>query len=347
MSLEVVLELAVTRAAELLEADKAVLMLADEDGLLTVRASHGLDERICERFREPLHETLIARLQALFGCDANEHFFGVPLVVGGAVTGLLAVGRHPTTTDLEEEEWLLSALADQAAVALEKTRLDEAAEFRERLIGIVSHDLRSPISAILVGASVLLEHDELSERATKIVARMQSSARRACRLIDDVLDFTQARLGDGIRVDREPADIHAIVRQVVGEFDAAHPDRLVEVRHAGDGRGRWDADRLAQVVGNLLSNALKYGAPAAPVNLETRDDGDGVILTVHNQGPAIPAAQLREIFDPMRRGSSVAPQAHSVGLGLYIVKHIVEGHGGTVAVSSSANGTTFSVFLPR
>jgi signal transduction histidine kinase len=268
-------------------------------------------------------------------------------VVGGAVTGLLAVGRPSTTNGLDEEEWLLSALADQAAVALEKARLDEAAEFRERLIGIVSHDLRSPISAILVGASVLLEHDELSERATKIVARMQSSARRASRLIDDVLDFTQARLGDGIRVDREPADIHAIVRQVVGEFDVAHPDRLVEVRHAGDGRGRWDADRLSQVVGNLLSNALKYGAPATPVNLETRDDGDGVSMTVHNQGPAIPAEQLREIFDPMRRGSSAAPQAHSVGLGLYIVKHIVERHGGSVAVSSSASGTTFSVFLPR
>jgi len=346
-SLEVVLDLAVTRAAELLEADQAVLMLANDDGLLTVRASHGLDKGTCERFQEPFHETLIARLQALFGRDAKEQFLGVPLVVGGAVTGLLAVGRPSTTDGLEEEEWLLSALADQAAVALEKTRLDETAEFRERLIGIVSHDLRNPISAILMGASVLLEHDELSERATKIVARMQSSARRASRLIDDVLDFTQARLGGGIRVEKKPADLHAIVRHVVEELDAAQPDRLVHVLHAGDGRGRWDADRLAQVVANLVSNALKYGAPATLVNLETRDDGDGVSLTVHNEGPAIPTDRLREIFDPMQRGSSEAPRAHSVGLGLYIVKHIVEGHGGNVTVSSSANGTTFSVFLPR
>lgn len=347
MSLEALLDLAVTRAAELLEADKAVLMLANEDGLLTVRASHGLDKSICERFKEPLHETLISRLQGLFGQGAKEHFLGVPLVVGGAVTGLLAVARPSTTDNLEEEEWLLSALADQAAVALEKTRLDENAEFRERLIGIVSHDLRNPISAVLMGASILLQHDELSEWATKIVARIQSSASRASRLIDDVLDFTQARLGAGIRIDKKPADIHAIIRQVVEELEAAHGDHRIEVMHTGDGRGRWDADRLAQVVGNLLSNALQYGVSTTPVKLETRDEGDGVRLTVHNQGPPIPPDRLRDIFEPMQRATSESSKARSVGLGLYIVKHIVEAHHGNVAVTSSANGTTFTVFLPR
>jgi signal transduction histidine kinase len=349
MSLEEVLDLTVHRAAELLEADKTVLMLTNTDGLLSVRASWGLDKTTCERFREPLHETLVTRLQGLLGDHGEGHFLGVPLVVGGEVTGLLAVGRPEATENLDEEEWLLSALADQAAVALEKTRLDETAKFRERLMGIVSHDLRNPIWAISMAAELLLKDDGLDAGTTKIVAgRIQSSVARASSMIGDLLDFTQARLGGGIRVRPRPADLHAIVRQVVDELELAHPDRRIVVTQQGDGRGQWDPDRLGQVVSNLVANALQYGAPGTAVSLDAREEDGGVALSVHNEGPAIPAERLPEIFEPMQRASSeLSTTGRSVGLGLYIVKHIVEAHGGEVAVESSdGEGTTFTVWLP-
>lgn len=349
ISLEEVLELAVGRAAELLEAEKSVLMLVNDDGLLSVRASHGLDKALCERFREPLHETLITRLQGLLGNTEGETFLGVPLVVGGEVTGVLAVARRPTAELIDEQEWLLSALADQAAVALEKTRLDESAEFRERLIGIVSHDLRDPVSAISMAAEVLLERNGLDAHTTRTVVRIQNSAGRATRLISDLLDFTQARLGGGIPVDRKPTDLHALVRQTVDELELAHPDREFSVMLEGDAHGQWDADRISQVVGNLLSNALHYSPAGSVVRLTVEDAGQDVLLTVHNEGEPIPSERLAHVFEPLRRAASeLTKTSRSVGLGLYIVRHIVEAHQGTVSVESSdEQGTTLTVRLPR
>jgi phosphoserine phosphatase RsbU/P len=351
VSLEDVLRLTVDRAAELLGTDKAVLMLTNPDGLLCVRAACGLDRGLTERFREPLDETLIGRLEGLLGVDAAR-FLGVPLVVSGSVTGILAVTvphEAAASEKASEEEWLLSALADQAAVALEKTRLDEAAQFRDRLIGIVSHDLRNPIGIMLMSANALLARDELDERTIKIAARIKNSGERAIRLIRDLLDYTQAHLGPGIPIERRPADLHAIVSQVLEEMHAIHPQRRIEVSQTGDGGGEWDGDRLAQVVENLLSNALKYSPPDTPVTVEVTGDAASVRLVIHNQGTPIPAEQLPRIFEPMQRGVRDARDAgRSVGLGLYVVSHLVEAHGGRVTVtSSSTDGTVFTASLPR
>jgi phosphoserine phosphatase RsbU/P len=348
VSLDEVLRLTVERAAELLETDKAVLMLTNEQGLLSVRAAFGLHKEATERFREPLDETLIHRLQGLL--DARpECFLGVPLVVGGQVTGILAVSLAQPVSGNDEQEWLLSALADQAAVALEKTRLDETAEFRERLIGIVSHDLRGPISAILLGATSVLRRETLDARDSKTIVRIQSAAERANRMIRDLLDYTQARLGGGIRVESQPMDLHAVVRQVVEEMKMAHPDRHIEMTQEGDLRGNWDVDRLAQVVGNLISNALHYSPENTPVRVRAQGAALEATLTVHNQGPPIPGPQQSKIFEPMQRASAdVNSQNRSVGLGLYIVRHLVKAHGGTIEVKSSEDeGTTFTVRLPR
>lgn len=347
VSLEEVLNLTVVRAAELLEAEKSVLMLNNADGLLTVRAAHGLSPEVAVRFREPLDETLIHQLQSLLDVKPTE-FLGVPLVVGGEVTGLLAVTRPRQEESTEENEWLLSALADQAAVALEKTRLDENAEFRERLIGIVSHDLRNPISAILMGLTTLLLRDQLDERTTRTVRRIQASAERANRMVRDLLDYTQARLG-GIRVEKRPTDLHGIVRHLVEEMEVAYPGRRIEIQQEGGAGGVWDGDRLAQAVGNLLINALHYSPPDTAVRVETRGDEGWVTLSVHNQGAPIPTERLTHVFEPMQRATSEVDMAgRSVGLGLYIVRHLVQAHGGTVAVrSTEAEGTTVTVRLPR
>jgi len=238
--------------------------------------------------------------------------------------------------------------ARQRAEALEQ-QARRRAEFEEQLIGIVSHDLRNPVSAILMSAQMLLKQEGLGERAFKGASRILSSAERATRLIADLLDFTQARLGGGIRIQPRRASIHEVMRQVLEESQAAWPERDLQVSQSGDGEGEWDPDRLAQVVSNLVSNALRYSPPGTPVKVSTRAEPQAVLIEVQNRGSPIPQELLPHIFEAMKRGPQEGQSSgRSVGLGLYIVEQIVRAHRGTVSVrSTEAEGTTFTVQLPR
>jgi signal transduction histidine kinase len=227
--------------------------------------------------------------------------------------------------------------------------LHHRADFEQQLIGIVSHDLRTPVSAILLGVVALLRGEELSVRQTKSALRIQSSAERANRMIRDLLDFTQARLAGGIRIERRATDLHELTRGVLEEIEATHGGRELRWSRAGDGRGEWDPDRLGQVVQNLVTNALKYSPAGTPVRIETSAEEGGVVLSVHNEGAPIPPERLGSIFQPLQRASGEVDKAgRGIGLGLYIVKQVVEAHGGDVRVESTLEaGTTFTVRLPR
>lgn len=349
VSFDEVLQLAVERAAQLLHAHATVLLLSDEDGVLTMRASVGVAAANRDLLH-PMNDALMGELQRMLGVTADR-FLGVPLVVSGAVTGLLAVALPADMPgNPDEQEWVLSALADQAAVALEKTRLDERGRFRDRLIGIVSHDLRSPINSILLGASMLLGRDELDAFATKTLARIQTAAQRAERMIGDLLDYTQAHLGGGIRVQRTSNDLGLLVRRVIDEVEIAHPDRELEfVSDGSDTTAELDADRIAQVIGNLLANAVTYGTAGTRIRIAVGGTDAEVSFAVHNTGAPIAADRLRQIFEPMQQMSPDAPRGQrSVGLGLYIVESIVISHRGTIdVVSSERDGTTFTVRIPR
>lgn len=345
-SLDEVLRLTVQRAATILQTNRSLLML-QKDGVLSVRAAHGIDAEAAERFHEPFDERLMPGLQRLLKVSADS-FLGVPLVVAGEVTGMLAVALPEGVPRVVDQEWLLSALADQAAVALEKTRLDQAAEFRERLIGIVSHDLRNPLNAILLAATVL-EEEALSPRAEYTVGRMRSSAELAARMIRDLLDYTQAHLGGELPVQKRAADLTTIVRDVVEDMNAVNQGQRVLFEATRETMGSWDVDRMTQVVGNLLTNALQYSPAGTPVHVQLRRESENILLVVHNQGAAIPSDQLSRIFEPMRRATTGTSNAafRSVGLGLYIVHHLIKAHGGTVSVTSTDDeGTTFTVVLP-
>ncbi|HLL06749.1 MAG TPA: ATP-binding protein [Myxococcaceae bacterium] len=222
-------------------------------------------------------------------------------------------------------------------------------EFEQQLVGIVSHDLRGPLNAILTGASMMLQRENIDPWQAKTTARILSCAERSNRLIRDLLDFTQARMGGGIPVRPAPVDLHELTLQVVEEARVAHAERTIQVTQGGDGRGEWDADRMAQVVSNLLTNALKYSSEDTPVRVETRGEAERVVLRLHNQGDPIAADLLPRIFEPLRRGKRrVNKSDRSIGLGLYIVRELVLAHGGTVEASSTeAEGTTFTVTLPR
>ncbi|MBM7112540.1 sensor histidine kinase [Archangium primigenium] len=226
----------------------------------------------------------------------------------------------------------------------------QRADFERQLIGIVSHDLRSPLSAIALGATVLLRREDLDARQRSAITRIITSSERAHRMIRDLLDFTQARLGGGIPLERRPMDAHALARQVVDEVGLAHPEHPIDVEAHGDGHGEWDADRLAQVLINLLNNALRHGAPDTPVTVRTVGEAEGLRLEVHNRGAPIPEALRARLFQPMERGTQAQEgrEGRSIGLGLYIVDHVIQAHGGRIEVrSSEAEGTTFTVVLPR
>ncbi len=348
VSFDEVLQLTVNRAAQLFDAHATVLMLADEDGVMTMRASVGGVAPDAAR-GHAANDSLVEQLQLALGVTA-ERFLGVPLVVGGEVMGILAVAlpEHRDST-ADEQEWLLSALADQAAVALEKSRLDERGRFRDRLIGIVSHDLRNPINTILLGTSVLLEGGGLAPYTAKTLTRIQSAAERAERLIRDILDYTQAHLGGGIHVERKPNDLGPIFRQVVDEIEISHPEHEFELVISGDTRAELDPDRIAQTLGNLLSNAIHYSPPNSRVRIELHGEASSVAFAVHNRGSVIPADRIGDIFEPMQQITPGTGRGQrSVGLGLYIVESIVTSHQGTLGVTSSAaDGTTFSITLPR
>ncbi|WP_093519761.1 hybrid sensor histidine kinase/response regulator [Stigmatella erecta] len=257
---------------------------------------------------------------------------------GQSVAGYVALLQDITMQRKLEQERELHA-----------QRLQQQAEFEQQLIGIVSHDLRNPLSAILLGTERLKRKEALEPNAIRTVDRIHASASRAVRLVKDLLDFTQARLGGGIRIERTPMDIHALTRTAVEEVEEAYPSAHLKVVTSGDGQGSWDADRLSQVIQNLVTNAVKYGQPGAPIQVELHGEGNQVTLRVHNEGTPIPPERFPGLFQPLERGTEgVDIASRSVGLGLFIVKAIVDAHQGHIEVRSEAGaGTTFTVTLPQ
>jgi signal transduction histidine kinase len=168
------------------------------------------------------------------------------------------------------------------------------------------------------------------------------------RMIEDMLDMARARLAGGIPIQREPADLGALVDRVVSELQAAYPQRKIEVEQTGTLGGNWDGERLAQVAANLLGNALQHGDASGVVRVTV--DGtrpDAVMIKVVNSG-TIPPDLLPQLFDPFRGARRQTGRTEGLGLGLYIVQQIVLAHGGSVDVKSgNDNHTTFVVRIPR
>lgn len=252
--------------------------------------------------------------------------------------------------DKYERELVQSRKRLEVLVA-EATRLQadakDRAVFAEQMMGIVSHDLRNPLSSIVMAAA-LLARGEISVHQQRMVDRITRSSERANRLIADLLDFTQARLGSGLPLALASIDLHQAVAEAVDELAPVYPGRTLIHRRAGAGACEADADRLAQLVGNLVSNAMVYGQPYAPVTVTSTVEATTFTVAVHNRGAPIPQAVLPTLFQPMTRGSSAGSSGRSVGLGLFIVHEIARAHGGTMAVSSNIEqGTTFCAVFPR
>jgi signal transduction histidine kinase len=225
--------------------------------------------------------------------------------------------------------------------------MERALEFERQLVAIVSHDLRTPLGTISLGAQTLLGRKDLGEPHRRSVSRILSAADQAVRLVRDLLDLGRDRLSGGIPVERRHVDLRPAVTKLVEDHRAASPDREIRLEIAGDGRGWWDADRVLQALGNLVTNALQHGAPGTPISVALDGSADALRISVHNAGDPIPAGVLPTLFQPGAR-HPVHRAGGGLGLGLFIVERIASAHGGTVSVSSTREGgTTFTVILPR
>lgn len=223
---------------------------------------------------------------------------------------------------------------------------------KEMFLAVLGHDLRTPLGAISTSARFMLDLDELEEPYRTLTERIAHSAARTIQMVGDLLDFTRGRLG-GIPAVRAEMNLGRVVRNVVDEIVAAHPECSIYVDTRGDHWGEWDEDRISQALSNLIGNAVQHGAKGTAVAVELRGEEEQVTIVVRNHGVPIPPDQLDGIFNPMKgrdepRSASGRGPTGSLGLGLYIAERIVSAHDGRIEVASSeAAGTTFTVHLPR
>jgi signal transduction histidine kinase/CheY-like chemotaxis protein len=312
------------------------------------------DETRAAMAGDPMYKELLNEMGA-------RSLLSVPLVARGHVLGALTLmyaesGRIYDERDLPFAE----QVAERCAIALDNARLHWEREklvedlkrtvrFSEMFVGILGHDLRNPLSAIATAASLILTRAE-SERVRNPATRILTSSRRMSRMIDQILDFTQARLGQGIPLHPKQTDLAEVCRAVLdelkGEADQTSQLRL-ELR--GTCVGIWDDDRLSQLVSNLAGNAVQHRTPGTPIGLIIDgSERDHVVLELYNEGVISPEV-LPVIFEPFRSGEHRKREGSSgLGLGLYISQQIAIAHGGSISVESEpARGTRFIVILPR
>ncbi len=237
--------------------------------------------------------------------------------------------------------------ASERLAASEANLLDErkTSELREQFIAVLGHDLRNPLASIDAGAKMLLK-EPLSPKGSTIVSLIQSSVGRMAELIDNVLDFAHGRLGSGLTLERH-ADVPlgAVLEQVVDELRAAWPERRIETQLSVTKTVNCDRARMAQLLSNLVANALTHGASEEPI-LVSASTLDGTFeLSVSNQGEPIPPSTLERLFQPFFR-VAVRPSQQGLGLGLYIAYEIARAHGGSLDVTSDPTETRFTFRMP-
>ncbi|MGZ5967061.1 MAG: ATP-binding protein [Polyangiales bacterium] len=292
----------------------------------------------------------IGELGKLHAAERTEHGFDLAQVVAEfrALRASVLNLWHKHGIDPEGITRFNEAI-DEALVESAKQHVELTERYRDELLGIVGHDLRNPLTGIMLGARTLMNSAKREGRNATVPERLLNSAKRMQRIVADVVDFTRMRFGRRIPIHTQPSDMEPIWRQVIAELEEPHRKAPLRFTTEGDLHGDWDPDRLAQVFSNLLGNAIQHGSKHEPIDISARASGDDVVVDVHNAGKPISADALEAIFEPRVGVASQQDDGKSgLGLGLFIAKHIVTAHGGSIDARSSANeGTTFRVRLPR
>jgi signal transduction histidine kinase len=220
---------------------------------------------------------------------------------------------------------------------------------RNLLLGMLGHDMRSPLNTILATSSYLAALNA-GEQVSVSAARLIRSGAAMQTLLDDLVDFNRTKLGLGVKVVPSDIDLAEVVTDELEQLRGAHPGRRIELSASGDSRGRWDAARVQQMVRNLVSNAIRYGSSDTAVRVALRGEEAEVRVEVANTGLTIDPLALSQLFDPLKRGAAYGDSHDAcggLGLGLFIVREIAKAHGGDVEARSDAGETAFAVRLPR
>ena len=288
-----------------------------------------------------------AVLRARSGFDINQ-LVAEYRALRASVLRLWMDACHANDRNLEDVVRFNEAI-DQAiaeSIGFFSDHMDQA---RNLLLGMLGHDMRSPLNTILTTAAYLAALNaeaKVSEAASRLIRG--GTALKA--LLDDLVDFNRIMFGLGINITLAEIDLAAVFADELEQLRGAHLGHRLELEVVGDTRGRWDGPRLQQLLRNLVSNAIKYGAPDAPVRVVVVGKAADVRFEVTNSGPAIEQSTLDQIFDPLKRGPA-AGKSHDtdggLGLGLYIVREIARAHGGEVKVRSEEGETVFAVRLSR
>jgi signal transduction histidine kinase len=281
-----------------------------------------------------------------------QSYFSIPILrTDGSYFGTLC-GLDPEPARLSDSVTAstMHLFAELVSKQLEtdtklvETRADllserETAELREQFIAVLGHDLRTPLGSILLGTE-LLARTHPDPAARPIVERIRRSTTRMAGLVDDVVDFTRGRMGSGIPMNLREAEVDGTLEQVVDEMRGLYPQRAIEATIAPGLLLRCDPERIAQLLSNLLKNALVHGSDQAPVEVAAAMTGGEFMLSVANEGRELPQAVIDGLFKPYWRAASRSG-SEGLGLGLYIVDQIARGHNGTIEVSSKGGTTVF------
>jgi len=260
---------------------------------------------------------------------------------------VLAMIREQELTELAESAQAAAELATEKLRESERELL-ATAEFRERLLGIVGHDLRNPLGAISMCAQLLVSEGRYDrESMMMMVSFLLTSVHRMDRMIKQLFQFTRARLGGGVPLELEITDLRPICQHTIEELTLTS---TVPIKSTFEGNtiGTWDGERLIEALSNLVSNAIDHATMGTTVLVHAVGCGDEVEIQVSNQGNAIPTELLPVLFVPFHRGRiGIKSRAGHLGLGLFIAHEIVRSHGGTLTASSASGTTTFVMRLPR
>ncbi|MBK4735132.1 ATP-binding protein [Noviherbaspirillum pedocola] len=260
--------------------------------------------------------------------------------------------RNKTATAFEVEditrfnEALDQALAESV---VQYSKMERQAQ--DIFIGILGHDIRTPLNAISIGAETLMRTESLDGKYIKLASRIFNSSARINRMVSDLLDFTKARFG--MQISAHPINMGHLTEQLTEEIRSGYPDRTIALAVSGELDGAWDGGRISQAICNVINNALQHGSQEEPVSVSLNGTSDEVVIAVHNFGMPIPEDEIEHIFDPMLRYARTPNASQNkyanLGLGLYIAREVVAAHGGAIHVVSSncSDGTTFAIHLPK
>ncbi|WNO52822.1 sensor histidine kinase [Stakelama saccharophila] len=254
------------------------------------------------------------------------------------------------TTDLEDltrfNEAIDQALTESVA---EYTKMIN--QSRDMFLGVLGHDLRNPIGAVLMTARTMLERGTVDSRQGMLGGQIAKAMERATSILDDLLELTRSAFGMEIPLVRTPMKMDELGAQLVEEMRTLSNGRQIEIETLGDTQGEWDRARMGQVFSNLIGNALQYSPEDGSITVTISDQEDRVCVSVHNEGDPIPADKQKTIFQSLARGVDRGFQgagSTNLGLGLFIAHKIVAAHGGTLSVDSGPDsGTTFTAVVPK